>query len=233
MTGTIEKMRCAIMFTLIELLVVIAIIAILAAMLLPALQNAREQARDSDCKSNLKQCGTVLLFYLNDYDERIPRYTYSYGGTSAASNWYLHRDLSRAYGMPQDGPRAPKFWRCGSRLKLSATGSTYGINSISVEHVAKIPSPSKMAAIGENGGNAGLGYQNVAGNEITMEIRHSGGKSANFTMLDGHVEKRFKSAIPHEVTMPTFSPSYIMQRTMFWSVAPVSFPSGCPQLPGL
>jgi prepilin-type N-terminal cleavage/methylation domain-containing protein len=81
-------------FTLIELLVVIAIIAILAAILFPVFARARDAARKTQCVSNLKQIGTAILMYAQDYDEcLVPAQT----GTCQMPDSFCWGDLIQPY----------------------------------------------------------------------------------------------------------------------------------------
>ncbi|MHC4680220.1 MAG: prepilin-type N-terminal cleavage/methylation domain-containing protein [Planctomycetota bacterium] len=69
-------------FTLIELLVVIAIIALLLAILMPALQRVKKQAKGVVCQSNLRQIGMGANLYAEEYDRFVPR------GASGTRAWY-------------------------------------------------------------------------------------------------------------------------------------------------
>jgi len=81
-------------FTLIELLVVIAIIAILAAILFPVFAQARAKARQTACLSNMKQIGTAVMMYTQDYDETYPVNNFAYGRGTATflASWMIHLD---------------------------------------------------------------------------------------------------------------------------------------------
>jgi prepilin-type processing-associated H-X9-DG protein/prepilin-type N-terminal cleavage/methylation domain-containing protein len=99
-------------FTLIELLVVVAIISILAAMLLPALQQARAKARQSVCQSNLKEISLAEIMYTQDYDGW---FTPSYGDSGGWAE-----SITQANYLPDK----PELLKCPSWPAYKWQGKT-------------------------------------------------------------------------------------------------------------
>jgi prepilin-type N-terminal cleavage/methylation domain-containing protein/prepilin-type processing-associated H-X9-DG protein len=104
-------------FTLVELLVVIGIIAILIAILLPALNRARESARSVQCLSNLRQLGLAFTMYTNEHKGRFPFHA-DIGGQWPEDwiHWQAARNLNNSSVAKFIGQRnlSPALFRCPS-----------------------------------------------------------------------------------------------------------------------
>jgi prepilin-type N-terminal cleavage/methylation domain-containing protein len=128
-------------FTLIELLVVIAIIAILASILFPVFARARENARRTSCLSNMKQIGLGLAQYTQDFDERLPMWSFinATGTRTYGWHWVLvpYTKSTEVYVCPSARRISPKLTdnRCdptyvnntGANVSTGGSGS-YGYN---------------------------------------------------------------------------------------------------------
>ena len=214
-------------FTLIELLVVIAIIAILAAILFPVFAQAREKARAIACLSNMKQMGTALMMYAQDFDEGLPTWSECYvpnaGSCNADGVWdakllpYVKsgNPAGTALTLPDRGG----LWHCPDSEK-DTTFRSYGYNQALIYDfhpspigyryigLSQIDSPSSGVFVGDGGTSGRLAppfyfqgyYEKYVQNlgYYTRDAPFRHQDGSNYVFCDGHAKfLRGDSMYPH------------------------------------
>lgn len=193
-------------FTLIELLVVIAIIALLAAILFPVFARARENARKSNCQSNIKQLGLSMKQYIQDYDEIFP--TDGAAVTAAnVSGWaytlqpYLKSE--QLLQCPTEPTKAPNGGGLADRaVLLGFTDYYYNFNLGSGQlSDAQVERSANVVLFGDGvaGVDSVADYNRDRVSAADMgPVRHLDG--ANYAFVDGHVKwLRAKAVLPGNI----------------------------------
>jgi len=200
------RYKCSKGFTLIELLVVVAIIAILAAMLLPALSQARERARSVTCMNNLKQLGIIMHMYTEDYNGYMWEAKMFTPGWTDLQPWFR-------FFWEVVGPKYTNssIWGSASRLVCCPSRrddrALYGMNAWAWNwfggaygrkaHINKWPSKLSVFLDARNFEEMGAGIHpanqnrcyprapSTPGYMSVPDFRHTG--FCNVLFLDGHV----------------------------------------------